>query len=113
MENEYEKITLYRNGQEPLSFEGKQIGFGSNRLPRTQHEFASSRWTQATLFETSEGKYVLYSEHISLWQNEPSRRETRIYDSLTGVFEGFRQEYGMLTSYMEEIERQIGLKESE
>jgi len=113
MENEYEKITLERNGQDPLVFRGKQIGFGSDRLPQTQHEFASSRWTQASLFRTNEGKYILYSEHISLWQNEPSRREARIYDSLTGVFEGFKQEYGILTSYMEEIERQIGLKESE
>jgi len=113
MENEYEEITLERNGQDPLIFRGKQIGFGSGRLPQTQHEFSSSRWTQATLFETKEGKYILYSEHISLWQDEPTRRETRTYDSLTGVFEGFRQEYGMLTGYMEEIERQIGLKESE
>jgi hypothetical protein len=59
--------TIARDGLPPIRFTGELIGHGSTKTVRGSNQ---NRWTEAAIYRTKGGKYVVALERHSQWEGE-------------------------------------------
>ena len=74
-----ETITLHRDENRDLRFEGKQIASQCGRND------GSTRWTNRTLYRAKSGQLIFHEEHMTQWQGESDRNHVFVYTDLDGL----------------------------
>jgi len=66
-QDQFQPITITRDGQPPLKFSGQEITSASNSVAHGQQQ---NRWTEVSIYRTRGGKIVLKVTHRTIWQGE-------------------------------------------
>lgn len=65
-----EKVHLRRTGLPPLAFTGEVVAKENSRIDGSGH--LEGRWHEATLYRAQDGRYVLYVEYKTRWNELPN-----------------------------------------
>lgn len=81
------KLYLKRTGQPPLSFDGTMLAKATSEVPEDEQSASMrkllARWHEATVYETSQGLYVLHLGFRSLWRGEVDHWDALPFASLS------------------------------
>jgi hypothetical protein len=80
----YEKIIVERDDEADLVFTGVQIAHADDD-PMNQQ----SRWTELTLYQAENGKYICQKAHKTRWQGEHDSYEAIVCDTYNDIIEYF------------------------
>lgn len=88
---EYTTVTISRDGQKDLEFEGIELASSSDWKQQGPN---NSRFSRFGLYRTEGGKYVIHRENISHWAGEENDSIAEIFDSAAALVADGENEYG-------------------
>jgi hypothetical protein len=88
-DTDYEKIIVERDDEADLVFTGVQIAHVDND-PMNQQ----TRWTELTLYQAENGKYICQVAHKTRWEGEHHSYKAEVCDNYAEIIEYFG--YGRL-----------------
>lgn len=96
------EIKLNRTYKRPLAFIGKEIASASSR------DHNSTRWVEASVFETDNGKIVVGIVHITCWEEEHDHYTANVFANKEMAMTHIEEEE---SSIAEEIANDLGVVE--
>jgi len=82
-DKKFQKVTLPRTAQRPLTFEGRELATGESHTNNAHPDYSGQvgKATRATVYETRRGSHVLEVNHWTVWQGETDEYTAYVYDT--------------------------------
>lgn len=82
-DKKFEKVTLPRTAQRPLTFEGRELATGESHTNNAHPDYSGQvgKATRATVYQTRGGNLVLEVVHWTVWQGETDEYTAHVYDT--------------------------------
>lgn len=94
------EIKLYRSGKRPIVFIGEEIASASTR------ELDSTRWVNASVYQSENGNIILGVAQITCWHGERDRFEAESFSCVEGAVSYIEDHHPILA---EEISEALGV----